>query len=265
MHPLLRHEALRPRRHAGAQQHALVGREVGTKQRGLVGGALQRLDQQLVEALPGIVERGRLAEPPGRDRRQLQRLAQQLFGQLGQVAEQGAGLEHARAQRVAEQHVAAACAVGQAGHAEGRIGTQFERVAVVIVLAAQDRVHALQACHGLHPDAAAAHRQVAALDEREAEVARQQRVLEIGFVERSRRQQYDQRRAIPVVTHRAGTRRPTQQRFTQCVEERGQVLHVQVGEHLREHARHDEPVFERIARTGRRLGAVADNPPVTVG
>ena len=84
-------------------------------------------------------------QPPGRDRRQLQRLAEQLAAEARQVAEQRARLEHARAERVGEQHVAAARAVGQAGDAERGIGAQLERVAVVVVLAAHDRVDALQA------------------------------------------------------------------------------------------------------------------------
>ena len=86
----------------------------------------------------------------------------------GQVAEQRARLEHARAERVGEHHVAAPRAFGQAGDAERGVGAQLERVAIVVVLAAHDRVHALQAVDRLQPDAVVAHRQVAALDQRQS-------------------------------------------------------------------------------------------------
>ena len=45
----------------------------------------------------------------------------------------------------------------------------------------------------------------------------------------------------------------------------GEMLHVQVAEHLREDARDDEPVLERVARARRRLRAVVDDPPAAVG
>ena len=60
-------------------------------------------------------------------------------------------------------------------------------------------------------------------------------------------------------------RRPVQQRLAQRVEERREVLDRQLAEHLREDARDDEPVLERIARPRRRLRAVADDPPAPVG
>jgi hypothetical protein len=90
-------------------------------------------------------------------------------------------------------------------------------------------------------------------------------MLEIGFVVRARRQQHDQRRRAfgHAVDH--VLRRPAQQRFAQRIEERGQVLHMQFAEHLREDTRDDQPVLQRIAGTGGRLRAVGDDPPVTIG
>ena len=258
MDPLLRDVALRVRRDARVQQCSLVVAEVGTERDLLAQRAVERLDQQMLDAPPCIVHRSRLAEPPGCDRRQLQRLAEQLLAERRQIAEQCARLEHAGAERVGEHHRAAARAIGEAGNAERRVGTQLERVAVVVVLAAQDRVHALQPFDGLQPDAAIAHREVAAFDEREAEVAREQRVLEVGFVVRARREQHDLRRSV-------ATRRPAQQRVAQRGEERREALHMQLAKHLRKDARDDEPVLERVAGTRRRLRAIARDPPVPVG
>ena len=119
-------------------------------------------------------------------------------------------------------------------------------------------MHTLQPVNRLQPDPVVAHRQVAAFDERKAEIARQQRMLEVGFVVRPRGEQDDVRRAV-------AARRPAQQRRAQCLEVRGEVLHRQLAEHLREDARNDEPVLERVARTRRRLRAVAHHPPASVG
>ena len=239
------------------QRRALGRGEVDAENRLLATGTVERLDDHAVEPVPGVLERRRLAQPPGGNRRQPQRLAEQLARELGQVAEQRARFEHAGAERIGEHHRAAARAVGEPGDSERGVGPQLERVAVVVVLAAQQRVDALQALYRLQPDLAVAYREVAPLDEREAEVARQQRVLEVRLVVRSRRQQADQRRAV-------APGRPLTQRITQGVEERGEVLHVQVAEHLREHARDDEPVLQRIARARGRLRAVVDDPPAAV-
>ena len=181
-----RRNAAAARRCAGAAPRARAAESEPTTIDRLARRALDRLDDEALGPAPGVVERGRLAEPPGRDRRQLQRLAEQLAAELRQEAEQRARLEHARAERIGEQHVAAPRAVGEAGDAERGVGAQLERIAVVVVLAAHDRVHALQAVDRLQPDAVVAHREVAALDQREAEVAREQRVLEVGLVVRAR-------------------------------------------------------------------------------
>ena len=54
-------------------------------------------------------------------------------------------------------------------------------------------VDRLQAAERLQEHAAVAHRQVAALDQREAEVAREVGVLEVGLVVRPGREQHDAR------------------------------------------------------------------------
>ena len=133
----------------------------------------------------------------------------------GRKPSQRPGLEHAAAERVGDDHVAGARGLEQAGDAERRIAAQFERIAVVVVEAAQDRVHALQAAQRLEVDGVAAHGQVLPLDEREAEVAREIGVLEIGLVVRPRRQQDGERRLVAL------GRRQRRQRVLQVVEEAG--------------------------------------------
>ena len=252
---------LRPFLESLAQRHALALRERLDDDGAFARRTLERLDDEPLRVAPCVVERRRLAEPPGGHRRQQQLFAEELAAQLGQIAEQRARLEHAGAERIGEQHVAAPRAVGEAGDAERGVGAQLERVAVVVVLAANDGVHALEAADRLEPDAVVAHGEVASFHQREAEVARQQRMFEVGLVVGPRREQHDARRAA--LTRR--TRCPVAQRRAQGVEECGQVLHRQLAEHLREHARDDEPVLERVARTRRSLRAVAHHPPPAVG
>ena len=75
----------------------------------------------------------------------------------------------------------------QARHAERRVAAQLQRIAEVVVQAAQDRRRT-----GCRPSSVfrktrlVAHRQVAALDQREAEVAGEVGVLEVGLVVRAR-------------------------------------------------------------------------------
>jgi hypothetical protein len=127
------------------------------------------------------------------------------------------------------------------GTPERRIRAQLQRVAVVVVEAAQDRMHALQARERLEPDASVAHREVAPFDERQPEVASEVRMLEIGFVQRSRRQQHGQRAACAVA------RRPVREGVAQRREEAREVLDLLVAEQLGKRARDDDAVFQCIA------------------
>ena len=104
----------------------------------------------------------------------------------------------------------------QPGHAERRIGAQLERIAVVIVEPAQDRVDAPQPGDRLEEHAIVAHGQVGAFDEREPQLLGQVRVLEVGLVEGARRQQHRVRRF-------AFGRRRFEKRGLQLVDERGRA------------------------------------------
>ena len=103
-----------------------------------------------------------------------------------------------------------------------------------------------------------AHGEVAALDEREAEIAREIGVLEVGLVVGARREQHDARRV-------GRPRRQRVEHLAQAAEERRQPLHAAVAEGLRQAARQRDPVLERVAGAGRRLGAIGEHPPRAVG
>ena len=181
-----------------------------------------------------------------------------MFRQAWQKTQQRSGFENAAAQRVGDEHVAAPGTVGQPGHAERRVGAQFQRIAISRRPAGAGSRARVEPADGFQPDAAVAHRQVATFDERETKVTREQRVLEIGFVVRARREQDGQRRAV-------ASRREVHERIAQRCEETRHVLHAQFAKQRRETARYDEPVFERIPGTRRRLRAIGHHPPATVG
>ena len=211
-----------------------------------------------MQARQRIGKRRRFAEPPGGDRGHLQRLAEKALAQTRKKAHQGARLEHARANGIGDEDRATSCAIDQPGHTQGRIGSQLERIAEIVVLTPQNGMHTAQSVDGLEPDLAVAHQQVMAFDQREAEIARQQRVLGIGFVIGAGREQHRQVGTITLWGEAT-------QRVAQGREKAGDPLGVQVAKQTREDARDDQPVFDRIARTRGRLRAIGNRPPLTVG
>ena len=84
-------------------------------------------------------------------------------------------------------------------------GIEFERIEEIGVDPPQQHVEPLQPGDGADVDAVARDREVVALDQQEAEIARQRGVLEIGLAEIARRQQADAR-LVAVGARRAGRR-----------------------------------------------------------
>ena len=197
-----------------------------------------------------------LAAPPRRHRRQLERFAQHPLRDAGQEAQQRSRFDNAGTQGIGHDDPARAHGAQQARHAQCRIGAQFDRIAIVIVEPAQDRVHAPQARQRLQIDGIATHGQVVALDQRQAQVARQIGVFEVGLVERTWREDHGHGRVRPF--GRAQQARP------QAGEEPAHRSHAQLLTHLGVNAGNDLAVFQGVARTRGRLGAVAQHPPATI-
>ena len=105
-------------------------------------------------------------------------------------------------------------------------------------------------------DAVAADGEIVALDQQEAEIARQRGVFEIGFAELAGRQKPDAR----LVAVGAGA-----QGIAERLEERRHPFDVHRLVERGEGARQHQPVFQRVACARRRLGAVAEHPPAPVG
>ncbi|MDR8832539.1 hypothetical protein FEQ02_03603 [Burkholderia pseudomultivorans] len=220
-------------------------------------GRIRGLHDAARELRQRVVACGGLAAPPRVHGRQRQRFAEQALREARHEAEHARRFEEARARRVREQHVAGAHGLQQPRHAEQRIGAQLERIEPRVVDAPQDPVHRFEPAQRLQEHVVVARGQVAALDEREAKVARQIRVLEIGRAVRPGRQQHDPR--IPA--GRAERLQALQQRTVRGRE----PLHAQPAKAAREQPRHDQPVFQQIAEPGRALRVLRDDPPLPVG
>ena len=116
-----------------------------------------------------------------------------MFGDARHEAHQRARLDEARARHVRHHGVAVAHRRNEARHAEARCAVQFERIDEIGIDAPPDHVGALQARDGAHMGEPVMHDEIVALDQQEAEIARQIGLLEIGLAVRTGRQQADAR------------------------------------------------------------------------
>ncbi len=141
----------------------------------------------------------------------------------------------------------------QARHA-GAVGVEFQRIDQAAGNAAQQHADRLQAAQGLQEQAAVAHREIAALDQRAGQFARQQHVPVPGRIGVTRGQQ----------RRRAARHDPTQH-VEAKLDER-----IDMAEQLRhEEFRHDAPeppaVLQGVSESIGKPGAVRQHMPRAVG
>ena len=205
-----------------------------------------------------VGERLGLAAPPRGDRRYLQFLIQEKLAQSRQERGIRRRFRQSRTECIGDRDLARPDRLHQAWNAQHRIAAQFERIAEVIVLAAHDDIDGKQPAQRFQEHAVVAHREIAALDQRVAEVAGEKGVFEIGLVIRTRRQQHDAR-ILTLLGHQPF------QRVAIALKEIREPADVRFAEHVGQHARGHQPVFERVARARRRLRAIREHPPLPVG
>src|SRR5262245_14775644 len=196
-----------------------------------------------------------LTAPPGGQARHRELLVEEVLAEARQEAQERVALDEPRAERVADRDLAGACGLHEARHANERVRAQLERIAEIGVDAPHDEVDGLEPLDGLQVDAVVAHGEIGALDDAEAEVAREISVLEIVLLRRPRREE-DRLRLV--------TRRQAQEPLGERAEEAREAPDVALREQLRQALRGHDAVLERIARAGRRLRAIADDPPAPV-
>ena len=197
-----------------------------------------------------------VAAPQRLDIGQAQLLAQQAPRQRRQKAHDRARLDEARAGHVGDGERALSDRLEQTGRAEPRGRVQLQRIAPVGVDPPPQHVGALQSGDGAHIELAVIGHEVFALDQQQPEITGEIDLFGVGLAEGAGRQQADARIDALRATREAGAK---------IAEEWSHPAHIHVAEQARDGARHDQPVFQRIAGAGRRLSAVAQHPPSAVG
>ena len=123
----------------------------------------------------------------------------------------------------------------QAGHTQGGVGAQLQRVEVVVIYPFEQAVHRHQALEGFEVQVVVAHQQVAAFHQTQAQVASQVGMLEIGFVVWA----WGEQGQVRVFARRAAAFQAGHQRSVGA----GQVLHPQGLKGLRKLPRYSHAVF----------------------
>ena len=150
--------------------------------------------------------------------------------------------------------IAGAHRLQQAGHAELRVFLELQRVAEPGIDAADDDVHGFQSAERAQPDAAVAHGEIVALDQRVAEVGGEEGLLEVGFVLRAGSQDDDPRFAG------SGVGGEGFEGLAQGPEEAGDAADAGAVEKAGHRAGHYAAIFHDVAAAGGCLGAVVDDP-----
>ena len=114
------------------------------------------------------LERGGVAAPPGRDRGDLQLLAQQVAADAGEIGQQRGRLDQAAPQRIGHRHVPRTHRLDQPRDAQERVAAQLQRIAIRVVQPAEDDVDRLEPAEQLEVDPVVADRQVAPFDQRDS-------------------------------------------------------------------------------------------------
>ena len=174
--------------HLAAQLVELLLGGPRTDDDALAARAVDRLEHQLVEAVQDLLAGLGVAAAPGVDVAEHRLLVEVVADQVGQVGVDELVVGDAVAHRVGQRDVARAGRVDHAGAAEHRVGAEVHGVEELVVDAAVDDVHRLQALGRAHHDPAAPALEVPALDQLHAHRAGEQGVLEVGAVVDARRQ-----------------------------------------------------------------------------
>ena len=164
---------------------------------------------------------------------------------------------HAVPEPVGDRHTTRPRRVDDARTAHQRLGTELQRVEILVVDAAVDHVHRDLALGGAQEDVGAVAHEVPPLHEVHAHEARQQRVLVERRVVHTRRQ-HDHRRVL----HRR--RRGAAQRVDQASRVVRDHLNGLAPEQFGQHPRHGGAVGQHVAHPGRAPQVVLQHAELAV-
>ena len=194
-----------------------------------------------------------LAATPGRHILEERLLAKIEFYDLGHVTVDRLVVGDAGADGIGERDGAGLISRHQAGYAQRAVGPEDQRIEEVVVDAAIDHVDALEPFGRAHIHDVALDDEVAALDQFDAELVGQKRVLVIGRVVDAGRQQHDRRLGG------RGRRCDRFQRRQQLVRIILDRRHAIAREQLGKKPQHDLAVLQHVGNAGRRAGVVLEH------
>ena len=232
-----------------AERLNLVLGRLRANQHAVAAGFVRGLDDEFFHVFQNVFFVGFFVREVGVHVRNDRILIEVIFDHLGHEIIHHLVVGDAGADGVGQRDVAGAISVHQAGHAEHRITAEHRRINKIIIHAAINHMHRLQAFRRAHEHPRVAHQQVAALDNFNAHLPREIRVLEIRRVVGARREQHHRR-----IGH-AGGRDVMQhpQQFARIILHRP---HADAFEHLRKRALHRAPVFQHVAHAARTTAIV---------
>ena len=196
-----------------------------------------------------------LAAPPGRDVGDEQLLAAQRFANLGNEGEERPRLQDADAERVDHGDAAPADRLDQAGRADLRPLVELQRIGPRRVQPPPEHADRPQSLDGADHQGAVDHRQVLALQQKEAQVSGDIGLLVVGLIEWTGGENGD---AALVVGAQS------LQRIEEGAEEASKPMDVGLPVKVRKDAAGGDAIFEREGSAGGCLRAVAQHPPAAI-
>ncbi len=183
LHHRLRDPAARVFAHRLARGDELAGGGVGAEQDPVAARALHRFEHELLQAVKHVRAFVVQPAPEGGDVGQQRLLVQVVRDHFRDVGVDELVVAHPVAHRVGDHDTALAGGVEHAGDAQHRVRVELQRIQELVVDPPVDHVDLLLALGGAHVDRVVPAEQVPALDQLDAHLAGQQRVLEVRGVE----------------------------------------------------------------------------------
>ena len=254
---VLGYEVAGVRRHHGAEVGDLLPARSRADQHAVAAGLVGRLDDQLRDVLEDELPVGGLGREVGGHVRQDGLLVEVVFDDLRDVGVDHLVVGHAGPDGVGEGHVAGAVGRDESRDPEHRVGPEHGGIEEVVVYPAVDHVDRKQARRRAHEDAHVLDDQVAALDDRDAHLAREEAVLEVGAVVDARRHEDD-------VWLVVGPGRDVEERLEQHLRVPLDRAHPVALEEVRERAAHGRAVLHHVRDAGGAPQVVLEHEVVPV-
>ena len=239
------------------RRHLLLG-GLGPEDDPVAAGALDRFDDQFLGAVEHLLALVVEPAPQRVDIGQQRLLAQVVLDDGRHVGVDQLVVADAVAHRAGDDHVAGPGGVEHPGHPEHRVGPELHGIEEIVVDAAVDDVDPALPLGGAHVDDVVPAEQVGALDQFDAHLPGQQRVLEVGGVERSRGQH-----------DHGGVRDVGRRRVAQGAQQVRRVVvdrtHPVGAEQVGKHPGHHPAVLHDVGDPRRRAQVVLEDPEGALG